>query len=331
MARYEKTGRMYRVIEMLRNARNGLHISEIARDLECSEKTARRYLQALQSEAMYPVFQGDNAGRTVWRLDGRENCVAPIPVNLEEITSLIVAGKVLSSTGAPSVFADGIDSVLQKIKSQRPREMRRLVNVANRVIVSQGAQDALPTESVPWCQAVIEAIGDSRLIVLDYRNGKGEVTRDRSVAPLALCISSGTIYLVGYCYLRKEIRQFVPARILRLEVTRNKAEGVPAFDPTEYAESFFGAHQAEPAEVLIRLTAGLAGYFLRKSAHPSQEIVEEDGGFFLKMRIGANRELVRWIARFGPGMVVLEPLDLREQVRSFHARALERYDADKED
>jgi predicted DNA-binding transcriptional regulator YafY len=48
-----------------------------------------------------------------------------------------------------------------------------------------------------------------------------------------------------------------------------------------------------------------------------------DGGVILRMRVGLAPELTSWIMGFGPGVQVLSPPELADQIRRLHKEALE--------
>lgn len=325
MARYEKTGRMYRILEMLRSSRYGLHIDQIARDLECSPRTVRRYLDALTSEALYPIYSEKTARGTVWKLVDTYKDAPPIPISPEEINAIIMARKLLASKGGESDITRALDSILQKLKSQRPVEMRRIVDYADAVVVSTPLHDNLPGALIPHFEMVIEAMRKRLKLRISYRKLNTLAPTTRLIAPLAFCISEGRVYLVAHCYLRGEIRQFRLDRIESIELTDEPVTEHFNFDAEEYAQSSFGLWHTQPEQVLLWIEDWMTDHFSHYPAHPTQELFQENAKHYLRMHIGVNRPLVNWIARFGASMEVVEPSSLRKLVAEFLRQAADRY------
>lgn len=325
MARYAKTARMFRIMEMLRNARGGLHIDRIARDLECSTRTVRRYLEAIQSETLYPIYSEKTDRGRIWKLveDCRQTPL--IPLSLEEAAAMIMARKILAPQGKKSPLADAFDSLLKKLKDQRDPDFRRFLDEIDSAIITAPAQTVLPVDSVPSFQAIIDAIRKKRKLRFDYEDLGKKITRGRTVAPLAFFIAAGRIYLVAHCYLRGAIRQFVPDRIRNLETLDQRFRKDFDFDPEEFAQSSFGVYHAEPETILLRISGGMMGGFSRVPVHPTQELSHKDGKFYLRIRIGPSSDLIRWISQFGPDAEVIEPIAVRHRVAEYHAKAAEQH------
>jgi predicted DNA-binding transcriptional regulator YafY len=81
-----------------------------------------------------------------------------------------------------------------------------------------------------------------------------------------------------------------------------------------------------PRRVRLRFSASAARYVREKTWHPTQQLrAQADGRLVMSLRVSHFLELKRWVLSYGADCEVLEPDDLREQVREEMRRALQRY------
>ena len=325
MARYAKTARMFRILEMLRRSRYGLRLEQIAHEVECSTRTVRRYLDAMQSEALYPVYSEQTDQGRVWKLLDSHRESTLVPVSIDEVRGIVMARKLLGSKGERAGITDALDSVTRKLRSQLDPAFDSVIDEMDRMIVSTPLTSDIPVGEVVHFGEVSRAIRNKVKLQFDYRDRHGVVTRQRKVAPLAYCMSEGKTYLVAHCFLRDAIRQFVPGHMSNVRVTRSKITTEIDFDAAAYAQSSFGIFRFEPTEILLRIAPSLAEHFRDAPAHPTQELFQDGGEHFLRFVVGPDWLVVRWVCQFGASMEVVRPERLREWVASALAEALANY------
>lgn len=325
MARKSNFARMFRVLEMLRSNRYGLHIKRIAEAVEVTDRTIRRDLQTLQSEGCFPIYSEETPRGTVWKMDESARNSMMVPISEEEALALILAQKVLENRAGDSTLSESLKSVLQKLESQRDKSFKRHLSTIEESIVSSPFDAKIPDAIFPTCPEVMKAIETKRQLRFDYEDWNGNVTGGRMVAPLAYVISQKRPYLVAHCYLRGELRKFVPERISNLEVTDRIVQEEFEFDSKEYANHSMGGHDAEPEDVLLWIAPWIARHFTENYNLPEQNIYESDGKVLMEFRIGLNWTLIWWLSQFGPNVEVMEPVHLREWIAGFLSEASEQY------
>ncbi len=70
---------------------------------------------------------------------------------------------------------------------------------------------------VPLPPAIVEALDGGKRLFLAYVDGRGEKT-ERWVTPQQVTANGDTLYLVGFCHLRDEVRQFRLDRIVEIKI-----------------------------------------------------------------------------------------------------------------
>jgi len=137
------------------------------------------------------------------------------------------------------------------------------------------------------------------------------------------------LYVIGFDYLRQDIRTFKVERLERVELTTERFEVPPDFDPYQYLHNAWGINwgSGEQIEVRLKFPPGRVTQRVKESEwHISQQIEDlPDGGCILAVRVGATLEMRPWIRQWGADCEVLEPPELRAEIAEEMRRATEMY------
>jgi predicted DNA-binding transcriptional regulator YafY len=183
--------------------------AEIATELEISERTARRDLEALGMAGL-PVYstQGRTGG---WRLAGGGRT---------DLTGLNAAEtQALFLLAGPRATTPELRAALRKLVRALPEPFRERAEAASTRVIhdSTGWNGGRPERPVPvHLDAVQTAVIAGRQIVLGYV-GRDGTTSSRTVHPLGLATKSGSWYLVGDT--DAGLRTFRVDRIQAVEIT----------------------------------------------------------------------------------------------------------------
>src|SRR3954469_12677509 len=177
-------------ILLLLQARGQVTAAEVAEELEVSERTARRDLDAL-GVAGLPIYsrQGRNGG---WQLAGGGRTDLSGLTASEARALFLVAGP--SSAATPEVKA-----ALRKLVRALPEPFRDHAEAASTAVVIDPAGwdgPARPRRTPPLLDAVQRAVVESQQVSLGYRARDGAVT-SRVVHPLGLAAKGSAWYLVA--------------------------------------------------------------------------------------------------------------------------------------
>lgn len=99
------------------------------------------------------------------------------------------------------------------------------------------------------------------------------------------------------------------------------------FKIEDYLKHSWGIERGEPVTVKIRFDNYQARWIRERIWHPSQRLRDlEDGGLIFEAEVAGLREIKQWVLGFGPHAEVLEPLELKEQIRQEIRRMREIYE-----
>lgn len=289
-------------ILLLLQQRQQVTALEVAEELEVSERTARRDLEAL-SMAGVPVYskQGRNGG---WQLIGGAKTDLSGLTAPEARALFLVAGP--SSSATPEVKA-----ALRKLVRALPETFRSEAEAATSAIVVDQSTWGRSMEARPppaHLDAVQQAVVQSEQITLGY------VARDRAattrvVHPLGLASKGQTWYLVADT--EKGLRTFRVDRVTSVAPTGDPVVRPAGFDLTEAWRMISDEVDLRRAPAWARGTASpdvisllryLFGTLVRLGP------LDEDGRVEIEVRSTSHRSLAGELAGLG-GMVVIEEPD----------------------
>ena len=308
---------MHDIIRLI-EARHGVTIEEMAEETGVNRRTIHRDLNAIQ-EAGYPLVSEWVDGNKVYRFLTRFKDVPPINFTLQELMTLSFLRSQLDILkGTP--FHEDMEAIFRKVNSVLPpryaAHMERIARVSLPLL--QGGRDY--GRVAEELKLLRDALLYQYRVTIGYRSpGKGEAAEYR-VDPYTIIFYKGGLYLLGYAHNRQALRTFAVERIERVVVEKERFEMPESFRPEEQLKSAFGIVEEEAMEVSVRFSPQLAGQVVERVWHPTQRVrLQPDGSAVVSFTAGGRMEIVSWILSYGRHAEVLEPLDLREEVKGIVA------------
>lgn len=303
-----RADRLVAILLMLQS-RGQVTAAEVASELEVSERTARRDLDALGMAGL-PIYsrQGRNGG---WQLagGGRTDLSG---LNASEARALfLVAGP--SSTATPEVKA-----ALRKLVRALPESFRTAAEAASTAVVVDPAGWDRPGEPRRPPPAHLDAT--QRAVVEGEQVTLGYVARDRTpssrvVHPLGLAAKGSTWYLVAGT--DAGLRTFRVDRITSVEPTGEAVVRPEGFDLAEAWRLISDEVDQRRAPVQARAWAQpQVARWCRMAMGTRVRIgpAGPDGRVEVELRGHSTHSLAAEIAGFGAGLEVLDPPELRSHL-----------------
>jgi proteasome accessory factor B len=112
------------------------------------------------------------------------------------------------------------------------------------------------------------------------------------------------------------MRLFALERVRGVEVTRQRFEIPEGYRPEEHFRSAFGLVSDRPMKVKVRFSADVAHSVKERIWMPGQKLkADGEGGVTVEFEAAGEMELVSWILSYGAHAEVLEPPELRAEVK----------------
>lgn len=298
---------------LLLQSRGSMTASELARELEISERTVYRDVLAL-SAAGVPVYADRGRAGGYRLLGGYRTRLTGL--TRDEAEALFLAG--LPGPAGEMGLADAVASAELKVLAALPPALRDAPARAGQRFHLDVPGWFRETAPPLWLPELARAVWGDWVVELRYRRGDQEATRQ--VEPYGLVLKSGVWYLVGR--VGDDVRTYRVDRVTGVEVGDEHFDRDEGFDLAghwrEQAGSFLRTMLR--AEVAVRLSpAGLRQLrHLVDAPFVYDELVAAasppDGQGWVVTRVPVESVQVAYhqLLGLGPEVEVLDPPELRQ-------------------
>lgn len=292
----------------------------LAVELEVSTKSIYRDLEFMRDRLELPLEF--DVARNGYQYTEEVSGFPTLQITEGELFALLVAEKALQQYRG-TTFEKPLLSAFQKMAASLPDTIS--LNLAEWEQTISFRTSAEPILNLEVFDSLSKATAQHRQLLLTYRKPGQKGTEARLVDPYHLANINGEWFLFAYCHLRKDIRTFVPARILQAKHTGRTFTRPQKFSLEKRLRDSFGVVSGRGEhDVVIRFNEMVADYIREKRWHPSQQLNEQpDGGLELRLKLSSLVEVQRWILSWGGNATVLAPAELAESVRAAARRILE--------
>jgi predicted DNA-binding transcriptional regulator YafY len=293
----------------------------LARELEVSTKSVHRDLEFMRDRLQLPLeYDGRRFG---YHYTQEVSSFPTLQITEGELFALLVAEKALQQYRGTN-FEKPLLSAFKKMTASLPDTVSfHLAEWEHTISFRTSAEPILNLEIF---DALAQATAQRQQVKLLYRKPGSRQNEARIVDPYHLANINGEWFLFAYDHLRKDIRTFVPARILAAERTGKPFPPPRKFSLEKRLRDSFGVHSAEGEyNVVLAFDETVADYIREKRWHPSQQLRElKNGGLELRLKLSSLVEVQRWILGWSGHAVVVAPKALAAGVREAAERLLTR-------
>lgn len=323
--RGDQLSRQWRILRQIEGSRNGLTAAAIAEMGNVSLRTTYRDLDDLQL-AGFPLHTEKGETGRQWKFVDSYQSNVPQPFTITELMSLHLSKdllKVLKGT----IFFESLESVLNKARAHLPAPALAYLDR----IESTFHMGMKPHKDYSRFQDIVSKVSraavERRCIEILYLPLQRKRVTRRKIDPYRIWFFEGTIYIIGLCHLRNEIRKFVIDRIKLLRLTDEKFQIPPDFDLDEYLCYSFKVIDDDLYTVKIRISPGWARYVGEKIWHENQTIRKmPDKSVEMTFQVAGLDEIKQWVMSLGPEAEVIEPEGLKELIRQDLKNTLAKYE-----
>lgn len=176
--------------------------------------------------------------------------------------------------------------------------------------------------------SIMEAMTENRQIRITYQKYTRAEADSYTLKPYALKEFAKRWYIVAYCNERGALRVYGLDRIHELEMTTDTFRMPRNFDVDELFSTSFGIYIPEEKGRTITFRTSITdARFLRDlPIHSSQKEVSSDtDSVTFSIFVCPNKALIMEFCKYGSGLEVLSPADVRENVAQEHRKAAQKY------
>jgi predicted DNA-binding transcriptional regulator YafY len=321
---------------LLLQARGRMTAAALAEELEVSERTIHRDVDAL-SAAGVPIYAERGPHGGIQLVDGYRTRLTGLTTDEADAVLLSGLPDAAAELGLGTVLAAAQLKVLAALppelrsRAALPTEMRaRATRLVERFHLD-AAGWFHATESVPHLARIANAVWEAQRITVGYRRAGGEV--NRILDPLGIVLKAGIWYLVASA--EGEVRTYRVSRFSRVSPTGMPFARPPDFDLAEHWRASIDAYeQAAPhTEVTLRidprrigLLADLVGVRAVDAAQRIGDPSDDpDGWLVLRLEVDWPDEVPGRLLALGDAAELLEPAWVRERMVELAERVLGRH------
>lgn len=170
-----------------------------------------------------------------------------------------------------------------------------------------------------WAKTVIRAMRENKELEIDYQKFEGSLETFH-VQPYALKVYSRRWYLLGYVKEKGELRTLGLDRMNNVQITTTHFKMPDNFDAQKYYANTIGVYVNDKnpvTEVKIRAYGKQVEYIRSSPLHKSQSEGRSKYGEFAEFtyRVSITPELISHLLAMGDRVEVLEPVELREEMK----------------
>jgi len=280
---------------------------DIAEKFSISLRTVYRDVKALE-EAGVPVI--GEAGTGYRLMEGYK--LPPVMFNMDEARALLTASKLVQSKTDASI-SKHYTAALDKIRAiLRHSEKDHIQEIDEHIVVMTHPAIVYQPQADLHLQLILKAIGSSSVIEINYTSLEKNESTKRKVEPVGIYYLGSHWYLIAFCQLRKDYRNFRTDKISKLIVTdeTNSRTHPPL-------QSFISkmSEDKEVTKVIIDVDPAIVKY-LGEQKYYNGFVKEEKAGDHVRMTFltGSIMGFSRWFMLYGDHAKIVEPLELNDMV-----------------
>lgn len=305
-----KSSRLSQIEALLIDRPNGMTQSELAQRLGVHRSTILRNLEDMDA----PTYE--DHGRIF--ID-REAYLVNLRLNLHEALSIHLAGRFMST--CMDRRNPHVASMLRKLGISLEK-LAPLISYFIRSSANTFDNDS--KRSAPHYLQVLEKLtlgwAEKRKVQIWYRKAEGGAVKEYCFCPYFVEVSAAgqAVYAIGRIEPQKEMRTFKIERVERIELLKD-AYSIPRdFDPEKLLSQAWGIWftEQQPVKIQVRFSQRVAKRVMETRWHPTEQVTEQpDGSLLWCATIAEPREMLPWIRGWGADVEVLEPAELRAQIK----------------
>lgn len=297
--------RLFEIVYLLMERKN-ITANELAERFEVSTRTIYRDIDTL-SEAGIPVYANRGTGGGIRLMDD-------FVLNKSLLSEAEQNDILASLQGLSAIQVPDVEPVLTKLGA----------------VFGKNRTNWLDVDFSHWGGGIQErekflllkdAILHQKVIAFDYYSTMGEKTC-RTAEPLKLLFKGQDWYLYAFCRIRQDARVFKIKRMKNLEVMEESFDRpIPETTYTEAENSY----PQNMVKLKLKLDASVA-YRVFDEFEDGNTVQNEDGSFLVTIDFPIGGWLFGFLLSFGSAAEVLEPPEIRQEIKEQIQNLLKRYE-----
>lgn len=325
-----QTERFYKIEQILHDRRIASFI-ELQEELEVSRATLKRDLQFLRDRLNAPIVYDREANGYRFDVPDRYAPRHQLPglwFNASEIHALLMMQQLLEEV-QPGLLGPHIAPLQTRLQSllgsvSDAGQADAPAEIAKRVRILHAQKRRAELRHFELIASTL--LKRRRLKIRHYNRGRDEES-EREISPQRLVHYRDNWYLDAWCHLRQDLRSFAVDAIRSAEILDVPADEIKEDELKRVLAAGYGIFSGSETEwATLKFKPEQARWVTEEQWHPQQRTeLLQDGSLLLELPYANPTELIMDILRYGPGVEVVAPPQLRRQVQDHLRSALAVY------
>lgn len=280
---------------------------ELADRFQVSLRTIYRDVRSLESSGV-PIYGEAGTGYSI--MEGYR--LPPVMFTREEAGSFVAAEKLMQKF-TDKALGSYFESAMLKVKSiLRGAEKDWITALESQVFIN--LSQTIFNEAVPNAMEILfESIAEKKQVILNYESLYADKPIERTIEAVGVFHENNYWYVMGYCHLRKDYRQFRTDRMLDIQRTNE------AFTKKHGTVDDYRKNNEDIDKTKVRLLVDKKVVkYIKNSRKYYGFMLEETKGNLVEMTFMSSdieNAFPRWYIMFGDFAQILEPESLKIRVR----------------
>jgi predicted DNA-binding transcriptional regulator YafY len=280
---------------------------ELAERFEVSLRTIYRDIRTLEASGV-PIYGEAGIGYSL--VDGYR--LPPVMFTREEASSFIAAEKLMQKF-IDKQLGQHYQSAMFKLKSVMQNSDKDWVAGMESKVLIQPSMGNLFNENVPDAMSILfKSVADKTQVIMDYQAIEADAASKRTIEPVGVFHDHNNWYVVGFCHLRKDYRQFRADRIEAIQKTLS-----PFTREHDSLENYLNKEE-ESTKIKVRvLVDRKISKYLSSEKKYHGFVSQKNVGDLVEMTF-LSRDLengfARWFMMYADYATILEPKRLKERI-----------------
>ncbi|MFZ7131147.1 MAG: helix-turn-helix transcriptional regulator [Eubacteriales bacterium] len=291
---------------------------ELSKVLEISEKQVQRYRDKLEQAGIYIESE---SGRYGGYFLNNDHFLWQVGMMEDEMTILELIKKKLAAEDYP--FTNDYSLIIDKITATRKDTQN--VSAMNAFLVKQPVASYKKEDIRDKIIDIQASILLKQKIKMKYISLSSGL-KERIIHPYGIFQYGGDTYFVAFCEYRNKILDFKLNRIVEYCVFEDTFIKDKTFTFDTYLKDCFGIFKDEELNLKLKITKPFSQIVSEKIYNPNQKITHlEDDSIIYEAKMKGKTEIINWILSMRDCVTVLEPENLKVEMREVVGRMLEKF------
>ncbi len=288
---------------------------DLAKKFEVSVRTIYRDVKTLENAGI-PIIGEAGSGYSL--MDGYK--LPPVMFTKEEVLSFITAEKLMQKFLHESL-GNHYRNAMEKVRSVLKYSDKNLIeNIEKQIDVFNyhpKTEDRI-RNIIPM---ILESIAEKKQLTLEYETVDGRIST-RTIEVVGVFFEFNYWYIMAYCTLRNDFRQFRVDRILKIFKTEN-----PFLQEYGQINEYRKTPNGNKTRVRLLVEKKIIGHLVNsKKYYGLVEEIERNNGFELIFETDwIDEGFPRWLVTFADYAEVLEPEFLKDSLKVLIKNILKKY------